>query len=166
MSTWFVVQLDYKQEGCKGIQDYREKECKIHSHVPTMTAVASVSALRNLASIDSTMIYKQRRAIATNHDSSSQCICTQEDTGAELNIEEQHWISTGIFSNICSGNSYIHCHCRETSNTARRCHDVNNYLWIVINKENAVAINIHTTLQVTVKCPLFNKTPVNNCCNY
>ena len=60
------------------------------------------------------------RFIFTYFDSSSQCICTQEDTGAELNIEEQHWISIGIFPNVCSGNSYIHCHCRETSNTASK----------------------------------------------
>ena len=64
--------------------------------------------------------YKHRRAIATNHDSSSQCICTQEDTGAELNIEGQHWISIGIFPNVCSGNSYIRCHCCKTSNTASK----------------------------------------------
>ena len=56
----------------------------------------------------------------TNLDSSSQCICTEEDTGAKLNIEGQHWISIGIFSNVCSWNSYIHCHCRKTSNTASK----------------------------------------------
>ena len=64
-------------------------------------------------------ISKQRRAIAANHDSSSQWISIQEDTGAKLNIEGQHWISIGVLPDTCPGNGYIRCHCHETSNTAR-----------------------------------------------
>ena len=128
--------------------------CVIKLHFFTLTTYHVKLGLKKHCVI---ITFRNRGAIAPHHDSSSQCICTQEDTGAELNIEEQHWISTGIFPDVSPGNSYVHCHCRETSNTARRHHDVNSYLWIVINKENSVAINTHTILQVTelVNRPLF-----------